>query len=273
MNRILRSIICIAVAAVCLIYMAACGGDSTTTTVASTTAGGAVTTTGGQNQTTTGATTTTNPTTTVVAPVSNPQTGPYAFYQQVEVIDFCGYTMVGNNGYGSLREDGSVIAESNLTMFTTWDTTMKHGKITARFTGAPDNDKNTNGICFNIQGKGMKGILEEDPSATPYFFEKDYYYYICFIGMKGTMGLCKASWKTNQWTNLQWSGNIEGYEQGSEYTITVEVPDDGVIKCYYNDQLLIEFTDPDPITDGEGVGIRLKETGAVCNSIKIEPKD
>ena len=254
------------------VSMAACGGDNATTTAAAAATTVAAATTTGKT-TTTGAATTTVPTTTVVAPVTNPQTGPYAFYQQDEVIDFCGYTMVGNNGYGSLREDGSVIAESNLTMFTTWDTTMKHGKITAKFTGAPDNDKNTNGICFNIQGKGMKGILEEDPSATPYFFEKDYYYYICFIGMKGTMGLCKASWKTNQWTNLQWSGNIEGYEQGSGYTITVEVPDDGVIKCYYNDQLLIEFTDPDPIIGGEGFGFRLEEKNVVCHSIKIEPSE
>ena len=272
MRKLIRTIACLMAVATLAVSMAACGGDNATTTAAAAaTTVAAAKTTG--KQTTTGAATTTIPTTTVIAPVTNPQTGPYAFYQEDEVVEFSGFTMVNNNGYGEQLEDGSIRAESRLTMYTAWDATMKYGKITVDITSAADNTSNDNGVCFGIQGKGMKGILEEDPTANPYFFEKDYAYYICFVSDSGTFGLCKVWWNTRSWTNLQWAGKLDGYTHGDRFTITAEIHEGGVIKCYYNGQLLIEYTDPDPIIGGEGFGFRLEEKNVVCHSIKIEPSE
>ena len=273
MKKMLRTAIAMIVLAAMALSMVACGGEGAQTTAAKTEAP-AVTTTAADK--------TEAPEVTTVAPVTDAKAGgPYDFYAEEEVIDFCGYTFVNNNGMASIDDDGHVVADARVTMISSWDAVMYKGKITAEFTSAAGNASNDNGIVFNLEGAGVKG-LSEDPDFkdnNEYFFETTYTYYFFLMSDGGYPGLAKVYHNTTAWSWLKLSSTDElaalglEYTHGDTFTLSAETDGAGNIKCYLNDVLVIEYTDDDPIVGGGGFGARLEEIGVTLNNIKIEPAD
>lgn len=280
MKKMLRTAIAMIVLAAMALSMVACGGESATTTTAAGTEAPTVTTAAGDS--TTAAPVTTVAPVTTAAPVTDAKAGgPYDFYAEEEVIDFCGYTFVNNNGMASIDDNGHVVADSRLTMLSSWDAVMYKGKITGEFTSAAGNQSNDNGIVFNLQGAGIKG-LSEDPDFkdnNEYFFENTYTYYFFLMSDGQYPGLAKVYHNTTAWSWLKLSSLDEmaalgiEYAHGDTFTLSAETDGAGNIKCYFNDTLIIECTDDDPIVGGGGFGARLEEIGVTLNSIKIEPAD
>ena len=138
---------------------------------------------------------------------------------------------------------------------------MSSGKLTATFTGLAGSDANDNGIVFGMADFEEGSFFWEAGAPT---------YYFLFVSDRGSLYLAKVAYQGNNWTVcVDTAETIEGYVHGDQVTITAEWDGTGNIKCYANDTLMIEYTDPDPFV-GTRYGVRCEVAGVVYHSVEAE---
>ncbi|MBO7253789.1 MAG: hypothetical protein J6V36_00625, partial [Clostridia bacterium] len=176
--------------------------------------------------------------------------------------DYLLHKASGDFGVNALNQIESTADQSIAVVV---DETFKTGKISAKFVAnggtAVDND---NGIIF-----GLAPATDEDSN---YFWEGGRSYYFLFVSDACELYLAKVSHNGIGWNEIKKVSLLEQgitYYHGSEITITAEVLEGGVIKCYADDKLIIEYTDSDPLT-GEGYGLRGEWSGVAWDSLTVE---
>lgn len=236
------------------------------------------TTDGGNNTTTTVAATTTKATTTTTkTPDSKPtESTPDPTDEPGEQVDTlklaggkCGdLQLEGYEAQGYyVEEDGKMVSDSGNAMFVVTNDRMASGKLTATFTSLAGSDANDNGIVFgmgeNLGDEYEDNFFWEDPSVTPT-------YYFLFVSDASTLYLAKVA-DGKAWTVLMNTEGkqIAGYTHGTTITIRVEFDGQGHIQCYANDELMIDYTDANPLT-GDRYGIRCEVPGVVYESVIAE---
>ena len=145
-------------------------------------------------------------------------------------------------------------------MFIFTNDTMAAGKLTATFTGVAGSPSDC-GIVFG---------MEEDVNELIWFWENGPAYYMLFVADAGTLYLSKVNYNGNPWTVLQITSDpIPGFSHGDTVTITAEFDGTGNIKCYANDQLLIDYTDASPL-GGNRYGVRAEIPEVAYSSVIAE---
>ncbi len=179
-----------------------------------------------------------------------------------EVVEWKDYMLHIACGDFTVNALGDIETTSTDNIAVVMDDGFKTGKISATLVanGGEEAD-NDNGIIFG---------LEEIP--LDYFWEEGRPYYFLFVSDACGLYLAKVAYNDTPWTviaeiSLADHGII--YSHGSPITITAEVAEGGVIKCYADNQLIIEYTDPDPLT-GEGYGIRGEWEGVSWQNLTVE---
>ncbi|MBQ8382325.1 MAG: hypothetical protein IJX47_03870 [Clostridia bacterium] len=159
-------------------------------------------------------------------------------------------------------DDGAVTdgLDGGHAMFIFTNDTMASGKLTATFTGV-EGSPSDSGIVFG---------MEEDIDEMYWFWENGPAYYMLFVADAGTLYLSKVSYNGVSWTICQITADpIPGFVHGQEVTITAEFDGAGNIKGYANGELLIEYTDPAPLT-GNRYGVRAEIIGVAYSSVVAE---
>ncbi|MGM9647897.1 MAG: hypothetical protein ACI3YH_07190 [Eubacteriales bacterium] len=145
-------------------------------------------------------------------------------------------------------------------MFVFTNDTMASGKLTATFTGVTGSPSDS-GIVF-----GMEEVADE----TYWYWEDGPAYYMLFVADAGTLYLSKVSYQGNPWTVCQITADpIPGFVHGQQVTITAEFDGAGNIKGYANGELLIDYTDPSPLS-GNRYGVRAEITDVAYSSVVAE---
>ncbi len=155
-------------------------------------------------------------------------------------------------------EDG--VNTDGFGMFIFTNDTMSSGKLTATFTGV-EGAESDSGIVFG---------MEEDVDEMYWFWENGPAYYMLFASDAGHLYLSKVNYNGNPWTVCKITDSpIPGFVHGQEVTIAAEFDGAGNIKCYANGELLIDYTDPAPLT-GNRYGVRAEITGVTYSSVVAE---
>lgn len=164
---------------------------------------------------------------------------------------------------GAWDSEGEMTSDGNNCMFVVTNDRMSAGKLTATFTSLEGSDANDNGIIFGMEENLSEdgSWFWEDPLSTPR-------YYFLFVSDAGTLYLAKVACGT-PWTVLKNTDPIIGYAHGGTITISVEFDGQGNIKCYANDELMIEYQDTNGPT-GDRYGIRCEVPGVVYHEVIAE---
>ncbi len=145
-------------------------------------------------------------------------------------------------------------------MFIFTNDTMASGKLTATFTGV-EGSPSDSGIVFG---------MEEDIDEMYWFWENGPAYYMLFAADGGSLYLAKVGYQGTAWKELMITAEpIPGFVHGDEVTITAEFDGAGKIKGYANGELLIEYTDPAPLS-GSRYGVRAEIIGVAYSSVIAE---
>ena len=173
-------------------------------------------------------------------------------YEVIDIpVGFYGDTMLqGYNASGVFYYDeeyNCLCSDEDNNMIIVTNDTMEAGTLSATFLSTPGYI-NDNGIIFG---------MEESPEDEYYFWEYGPAYYFLFISDIQHLYLAKAGFNGQAWTELEVTENpVTDYVHGeTPITITVEFDGQGTIKCYANDELLIDYFDDEPIT-GNRYGVR-----------------
>lgn len=234
-------------------------------------------TTDGGNTTSAATTTSTTTTTKPSAPDTDEPSAPTSEEEDDENLPDIMELAGGKNGDLQLEgyeaqgyyveEDGKMVSDTGNAMFIVTNDRMASGKLTATFTSLAGSDANDNGIVFgmgeNLGNEYGDNFFWEAPSITPT-------YYFLFVSDASTLYLAKVADGT-PWTVLMNTEGkqIAGYTHGTTVTIRVEFDGQGHIQCYANDELMIDYTDSNPLT-GERYGIRCEVPGVVYESVIAE---
>ena len=249
MKKTLSLVLAALLAMTALVSCANQDADTTTTAPAATT-------------TTVGSTTTKQP------PVIIPEPDPGVSDEPVDENDYLfpnakagdlALRVTEVSGFGLYEGEGT--SDSGNYMAIVNNDTMSSGKITATFTGLAGSDANDNGIVFGMADFEEGSFFWEAGAPT---------YYFLFVSDRGSLYLAKVAYQGNNWTVcVDTAETIEGYVHGDQVTITAEWDGTGNIKCYANDTLMIEYTDPDPFV-GTRYGVRCEVAGVVYHSVEAE---
>ena len=140
-------------------------------------------------------------------------------------------------------------------MFIFTNDTMAAGSLTATLTGV-EGSPSDSGIVFG---------MEDDVDEMIWFWENGPAYYMLFVSDSGGLYLSKVNYNGNPWTFIQ-EVPIPNFVHGQEVTIRAEFDGAGNIKGYANDELLIEYSDPTPIS-GNHYGVRAEITDVTYSSV------
>ncbi len=237
---------------------ASCSGETATTTAAGDDA----------PATTTAATTTaakiTIPNLVTDAPTTTEDPDAPIYADDIEVFPNAYWGDLALEGYevAGYFENGEDIdgSDGGHAMFLFTNDSMAAGKLTATFTGV-EGSPSDSGIIF---------CMEEDIDELTWFWENGPAYYMLFVADAGTLYLSKVSYQGVAWTICQITADpIPGFVHGQEITITAEFDGAGHIKGYANGELLIDYTDPSPLT-GSGYGVRAEIIGVTYSSVIAE---
>ena len=291
MKNLLRTTLIILVVLCFALVAVACSSEAPTTTKkpAATTAPQANTTTAPQvntttaptvdttapqvNTTTAGTVDTTAPTvdTTVGTVVTDDPLDSESFLMPNAVIDGEEVELKAfmNWGYFVPADDGeSVTVDLGPGIALFRDHEFTSGTIEVTITSLEGNASNDNGLIF--------GCGDPSDPEYPYFFENDPVYYFVFVNDAGGMHLARTGnncdGNGNAWQNLVVTESaFEGYTHGDTFTIKVETDGASNIKCYFNDELAIDYTIPEGDADlsGTNFGIRGEHAGVVYHSVTI----
>lgn len=231
--------------------LASCAGEPAETTAApkTTTVAGA-TTTGGQKVTLP-----------IIQPgTEEPVTGGDEVLYEVEAFPNAKSGDLALEGYEAegYWEDG--VNTDGWGMFIFTNDTMASGSLTATFTGV-EGSPSDSGIVFG---------MEEDVDEMIWFWENGPAYYMLFVADGGTLYLSKVGYQGNPWTICEITAEpIPGFVHGQQVTIKAEFDGLGNIKGYANGELLIDYTDPAPLS-GNRYGVRAEITDVTYSSVVAE---
>lgn len=145
-------------------------------------------------------------------------------------------------------------------MFIFTNDTMASGTLTATFTGV-EGSPSDSGIIFG---------MEDDVDEMIWFWENGPAYYMLFASDAGNLYLAKVGYQGNPWTVCEVTADpIPGFVHGQQVTIKAEFDGTGHIKCYANGELLIDYTDPAPLS-GNRYGVRAEIIGVTYSSVVAE---
>lgn len=197
---------------------------------------------------------------------------PTPSYPEEDVYDVPGGVAgdVALKGYAAMGEfvvsddKKSMTSDSNSSLFVVTNDRMSAGKLTTTLTSLEGSTENDNGIVF-----GMEENLDEDsyyfwedPASTPA-------YYILFVSDHNTLYLARVAYNGEPWHELAQSQVIMQYAHGETVTISVEFDGQGTMRCYANDNLLIEYTD-NVGPRGSRYGVRADVAGVVYHNLIAE---
>ncbi len=173
-----------------------------------------------------------------------------------------GQPMRGYNASGCFYYDeelNCLWSDSDNNIMVVTNDTMESGSLSATLLSAPGYI-NDNGIIFGLEDS-MEGEYE--------FWEFGPAYYFLFISDAGRLYLAKAGFNGQAWTELEVTEEpVTNYTHGeTNITISVEFDGEGSIKCYANNELLIDYFDDDPIR-GNRYGVRCEVFGVEYYNIQ-----
>lgn len=157
------------------------------------------------------------------------------------------------NGYW---ENG--VNTDGMGMFIFTNDTMAAGTLTITMTGV-EGSPSDSGLVFG---------MEDDVDEMIWFWENGPAYYMLFASDAGNLYLSKVNHNGQVWNNLM-EVPIPGFAHGQEVTIKVEFDGAGNIKGYANGELLITYTDANPLA-GNRYGVRAEITGVSYSSVIAE---
>ena len=157
------------------------------------------------------------------------------------------------NGYW---EDG--VNTDGMGMFIFTNDTMAAGTLTITMTGV-EGSPSDSGLVFG---------MEDDVDELIWFWENGPAYYMLFASDAGNLYLSKVNYNGQVWNNLM-EVPIPNFAHGQEVTIKVEFDGAGNIKGYANGELLITYTDANPLT-GNRYGVRAEISGVSYSSVIAE---
>jgi len=181
-----------------------------------------------------------------------------------------------NYGRGYTITEESAVSKSWHNVFVITNDAMPvtaKGSLSATLTGrtgatGENANANDNGIIFGLEATRNVAVWENIHWTAPYYF--------LYVTDGGKLSLAKVANGTSNWQALKSTENaIEGYTHGDAITVKAEFEptDNGLlIKGYANGNLLIEYTDANPLT-GARYGIRSEVNSVTYTSLVAEHEE
>ncbi len=160
------------------------------------------------------------------------------------------------NGMIAEGQNGAAVSHRADTLAVHKTGTFTNGTLTTTVKAAETGD---NGVVFGLTAPNLANFWEGEDGLS-------YYFFFINVGGIGILARVDKTQDGGQWKTLGEKA-ISGYDVAKTYNVRIE-RGGALIKCYVDDELLVEYTDASPLL-GTAYGVRAQKANVSFGAISI----